>query len=93
MTDEEPTIIYSSLERRIEGDGTYVEVHIYRGEDEPAWILEVVDEEGASTVYDDPFETDQAALDEVMASIQKHGIRVYLEDGFPDDETYSGTVH
>lgn len=86
MTDDEPTIIHSPLERRIEDDGTYIQVHIYRGENEATWILEVVDEEDASTVYDDPFESDQAALDEVVAAIQKYGIRVYLEDGFPDEE-------
>lgn len=91
MSDEnEPAIINSPLSQRIEGDGTFIKVEIYRGEDEPTWILEVVDEEDASTVYDDPFESDQAAFDEVMASIQKYGIRVYLEDGFPDEDE---TVH
>lgn len=86
MTDDDgPTIIYSPLRRRIEGDGTYIDVQIYRGESEANWLLEVVDEENASTVYDDQFATDQAALDEVMASIQKYGIRVYLDNGFPDD--------
>lgn len=88
--DNEPNIIYSPLRRRIEGDGTHIDVEIYRGEDEVTWILEVVDEENASTVYDDPFESDQAALDEVLSSIAKYGIRVYLENGFPD-ETH--TVH
>lgn len=88
--DNEPSIIYSPLRQRIEGDGTYIDVEIYRGEDEPAWILEVVDEENASTVYDEPFETDQAALDEVRASIEKYGIRVYLENGFPEE---AHTVH
>ncbi|MGQ2906304.1 MAG: hypothetical protein ACT6RL_22090 [Neoaquamicrobium sediminum] len=86
MNDDKPAIIHSSLERRIEDDGTFVQVHIYRGEDEATWIVEVVDEEDASTVYDDRFESDQAALNEVTASIQKYGIRVYLEDGFPDAE-------
>ena len=86
MNDDEPTIIHSPLERRIEDDGTFIQVHIYRGENEPTWILEVVDEEDASTLYDDPFESDQTALDEVMATIQKYGIRVYLEDGFPDED-------
>lgn len=92
-SDKEPAIINSPLSRRIEGDGTYIKVEIYRGEDDVVWILEVVDEENASTVYDESFPSDQAAFDEVMASIQKYGIRVYLEDGFPDDQTYSGTVH
>lgn len=86
MTDDDgPTIIYSPLRRRIEGDGTFISVQIYRGEGEPAWSLEVVDEANTSTVYDDQFETDQSALDEVMATIRKFGIRVYLDNGFPTD--------
>ena len=30
-------------------------------------------------------ESDRAALDEVLTSIDTYGIRVYLEDGFPDE--------
>lgn len=96
MTDEdEPTIIYSPLRQRIEGDGTYVEVEIYRGEDdeEPGWLLEVVDEEWASTVYDDRFATDEEALNEVLATIKKHGIRVYIEGRLADEDETSGSVH
>jgi len=92
-SDNGPAIIHSPLSRRIEGDDTYINVEIYRGEDDVAWILEVVDEENASTVYEEPFPSDQDALDEVLASIQKYGIRVYLEDGFPEDQTSGGTVH
>ena len=41
--------------------------------------LEVVDEENASTVWDDPFDTDREALDEVMEVIERDGIRSFLE--------------
>ncbi len=60
-------------------DGTKIQVDIYRGEDESGWILEVIDEENASTVWDDPFATDQEALDEVMKVIEQDGIRSFLE--------------
>ncbi len=91
--EEEPTIIYSQLQQRIEGDGTYIDVEIYRGEDETAWVLEVVDEEDASTLYEDFFKSDQAALDEVLATIQEFGIRVYLEDRFPDEDAIPASIH
>lgn len=91
--DAAPTITYSPLGQRIEGDGTYIDVEIYRSESDAGWILEVLDEEDASTVYDDPFETDEAALAEVLASIQKYGLRVYLENGFLDEVVESGTLH
>jgi hypothetical protein len=68
------TIIHSPLQRRVTRDGISVDVMIYRGEDEEGWILEVVDHLGGSTVWDDRFPTDQAALDEAMAAIEVEGI-------------------
>jgi hypothetical protein len=55
-------------------------VHIYRSSDQDEWTLEVVDQEAASTVWDDLFPTDQAALDEVMRVIDKDGIASFLRD-------------
>jgi uncharacterized protein len=75
----EPEIVMSSLCREITGDGTNIQVDIYRGEDDPSWILEVIDEENASTVWDDPFDSDREALDEVMEVIERDGIRTFLE--------------
>ena len=50
-----------------------------RGEDESGWILEVIDKENASTVWDEPFDTDREALEEVMEVIERDGIRSFLE--------------
>ena len=75
----DPEIVMSLLCREIVRDGTKVQVDIYRGEDESRWILEVIDEENTSTVWDDPFATDQEALDEVMKVIKEDGIRSFLE--------------
>jgi uncharacterized protein len=74
----DPEIVMSPLCREITGDGTKVQVDIYRGEDESGWILEVIDEENTSTVWDDPFDTDQEALDAVMKVIAQDGIRSFL---------------
>ena len=59
--DEDTPIIYSSLNQTVSRSGRSVQVEIYRAENED-WILEVVDEHGNSTVWDDLFPTDQAAL-------------------------------
>ena len=75
----DPEIVMSPLCREISGDGTKIQVDIYRDEDESEWILEVIDEENASTVWDEPFNTYQEALDEVMEVIEKDGIRSFLE--------------
>jgi len=46
------------------------------------WSLEVVDEENASTVWDELFETDQAALDEFMKEVAEAGLAKVIN---PDD--------
>jgi hypothetical protein len=69
----------SPLCREISGDGTRIQIDIYRGEDDPGWILEVIDKENASTVWNEPFDTDREALDTVMEVIELDGIRSFLE--------------
>lgn len=74
---EDDEIIHSLLERSVtEGEMT-VEISIYRSPNSD-WILEVVDEYGNSTVYDDLFPTDQDALDEALREIEAHGIEVFV---------------
>jgi len=75
----DPEIVMSPLCREISGDDTKIQVDIYRVEDESVWILEVIDEENTSTVWDDPFDTDREALDAVMEVIEKDGIKSFLE--------------
>ena len=75
----DPEIVMSPLCREITGDGTKIQIDIYRVEGEPGWALEVIDEENASTVWDEPFDTDQAALDAAMKVIETDGIRSFLE--------------
>jgi hypothetical protein len=85
--DDIPEIESSPLCREITREGTTVEIHIYRlAEGDNRWTLEVVDEEKASTVWDEEFETDFAALEAVMQTIDKEGIRSFME-------TDSKTLH
>ena len=78
--NDEYKIITSPLSQKITRDGTIIEVLIYRGEHEPAWILEVVDSAGGSTVWDDTFQTEQDALNEVLQTIANEGISCFLLD-------------
>jgi len=80
----DPEIVMSPLCREIAGDGTTIQVDIYRGEGDSGWILEVIDEENASTVWDEPFATDREALDALMEVIEQDGIRSFLDAG-PED--------
>ena len=72
MSDEYE-IKYSTLCQKVTSEGKSVQVFIYE-DGKGGWILEVVDEYGNSTVWDDPFKTDDEALDEVFDTIEKEGI-------------------
>ena len=78
--DEEYELVDSPLSTTVSSDGFTVEVRIYRGKDDAEWVLEVVDHDGGSTVWSDPFPTDQAALDEVTLTIERDGIASFLRD-------------
>jgi hypothetical protein len=73
FTAEEPDehdLIYSPLNQTITRNGVTVEVHIYKGHGSN-WILELVDAAGNSHVWDDQFETDEAAFTEAMRALDE----------------------
>ena len=63
----------SPLSQKISSGGKTVQVDIYE-DGEGKWILEVVDEFNNSTVWDDHFETDRAALIEAKKEILAEGV-------------------
>ena len=87
MSDANIEIESSPLCGKMERDGIEFEILIYRidGVDE-GWSLEVVDEEGTSIVWDDLFDTDQAALDELCWAIEEEGILAIIRP--LDDELH-----
>jgi hypothetical protein len=81
MTDEDDIEIESSAySRTLTLDGVTVHVEIYRllGGDE-GWSLEVIDHEGASTVWDQRFATDEEAFAEFARTLEAEGIRSFAE--------------
>ena len=75
----EPELIQSPLSQTITCDGHTLQVDIYRLEEEIDWLLEVVNEDGTSHVWDDRFPTDQAALDAVHEAIDEEGVAAFLD--------------
>ncbi len=73
MTDDDQFPKHSPLSQSITLDGKTVQVEIYE-DGEGGWLLEVVDDFGNSTVWDNPFQTDKNALDEALRTIAKEGI-------------------
>lgn len=72
--EEEPKLEESPLSQEISSGGKTIRVEIYRLEGELSWALEVVDEYNNSTVWDDTFETDAAALVEAKKTILAEGV-------------------
>ena len=70
---EESDLIYSKHCQTVSRNGKTVEVEIYSsGKND--WILEVVDEENNSTVWDDPFLTEDEAFQEFQRTLEEEGI-------------------
>lgn len=67
---KEPEFIESLLSQNVTRNGVSVRVEIY-GDSNGGWILEVVDAENASHVWDAPFETDQEALAEALRALDE----------------------
>lgn len=76
--EDDDSIVYSPLRQTVTRDGVSVRVNIYRGREEARWVLDIVDERGGSTIWDDQFATDQQALDEALAAIESDGIESFL---------------
>ena len=79
MAERDPNLINSGLSGYVTEDGIKVEVCIYRLEDEPNWALEVVNSNGTSIVWDDKFDTDDAALAEFQKTVLDEGMNAFLD--------------
>lgn len=75
--EDDPDIKMSTLCQSVTRDGKTVQIEIFE-DGENGWLLEVVDQYGNSTVWDDPFDTEQEALDEAMSTIDEEGIDVLI---------------
>jgi len=71
--NEEYEVKMSPLSQRMEIDGKEIDVQIYE-DGEGGWLLEAVDEFNNSTVWDDPFPSDQEAMKELQRAIQEDGV-------------------
>ena len=72
--NDEPNLEVSPLSQEVSSGGRTVSVEIFRLEGETSWALEVVDEYNNSTVWDDTFETESAALSEAKKTILSEGV-------------------
>ncbi|MFC7521414.1 hypothetical protein ACFQS6_17700 [Xanthomonas populi] len=79
MHERDPNIVTSSLYGVVTEQGVTVRVNIIRLENEPGWSLEVENEHGTSTVWDDLFATDDAAHVAFRQTVDEEGLRAFLD--------------
>ena len=77
---DEPNLIASDLSRFVLLDGSSVRIEILRLEGNPDWSLEIVDHEGTSLVWQEPFDTDDAALSEALRAIEEEGVGLFRSE-------------
>ena len=75
--NDEPQVKLSPLCQNISSGGKTVSVEICE-DGQGGWLLEVFDEHSNSTVWDDSFPTDRAALAEAKKVILEEGIQVLI---------------
>lgn len=74
---DENDLINSSLNQRYTSEGKTVRIEIYRMPG-TLWTLEVIDESGNSTVWDEEFETDAEALSLALTDLGRDGIDEFI---------------
>jgi hypothetical protein len=73
---DEEELCESPLSRTVTEAGITAQICIYRLASEQEWTLEI--DTGGSTVWQDRFPTDQAALDEALQAIQQEGLQSFV---------------
>ena len=77
--ERDPNLVVSGLSRTITIDGVTVQINIVRLEHEPQWSLEVVNDRGTSTVWDDLFDSDDEAYQAFQITVEAEGMAAFLD--------------
>lgn len=75
--DEQPVSKDSPLSRTYSDGDHKVDIDIY-ADAEGGWLLEIVDENNNTTVWEDVFETDEEALQEALDALKEEGIGAFI---------------
>ena len=77
--DSDPVLVKSCYSGPVTRQAVTVRLEIYRLEHDPKWVLEVVNENGTSIVWDDLFDTDGAAYEAFGATVEQEGMSAFLD--------------
>ena len=79
MADQTPNLVNSGFSGFVTEDEITVEVNIVRLEAEADWSLEVVNGNGTSIVWDDPFASDVEAFAAFRKAVAEEGMAAFLD--------------
>ncbi|MDU8913361.1 hypothetical protein [Aestuariicoccus sp. MJ-SS9] len=91
IEDEEPELIFSDLSGTFAVDGHVLEVNIVRLANKPGWSLEVVNERGTSTTWDDLFISDGMAWKAFEECVEQEGVEAFFAEDELDEPDH--TLH
>ncbi len=77
MTEDDKAPNHSPLTQEVTLDGDTVNVNIFE-DGNGGWLLEIIDDFGNSTVWEEPFQTDHEALAEALDAIDAEGIETFI---------------
>ncbi len=77
--DPDPQLVRSSFSGPVIRQAVTVRLEIYRPEHDLKWVLEVVNQNGTSTVWDDLFDTEGAAYDAFEATVEHEGMGAFRD--------------
>jgi hypothetical protein len=80
MPDRDPNLIISGLSRDVTREDITVRVNIHRLEDRVGWALEVVNDKGTSTVWDELFDTDEDADAAFHETLADEGMTAFFDN-------------
>jgi hypothetical protein len=83
---DEPPFVESPLSQQLTRNGITVQVDIY-GDAEGKWILEVIDPQNNSHVWEEHFVTDQLALAEAIRALEEEPLE-FLAEGTSSNEVH-----
>ena len=88
--DRDPELVRSTYSGPVTHQAITVRLEIYRLEHDPKWVLEVVNQAGTSTVWEDLFNTDGAAYEAFDAAVEHEDKGTFLDKA---DTPISPTRH
>lgn len=89
--DEKPEIETSPLSGRLTSEGVTLDVRIHRKADpNERWLLEVIDHNKTSTVWDDTFATDRDAYAMFYRTLESDGAGSFLNKALTGAQQSTG---